>query len=97
MAPRVTMALVLVTDLGFVACFAVTGPGLIPAVWAFADCTDPLTVAWNRPFLWFDLPASLTGLASLLLRRGPALVLTAASGLRASALRTLRGDFSPAW
>nr|WP_063792007.1 DUF5360 family protein [Nonomuraea pusilla] len=96
MAPRVTMALVLVTDLGFVACFAVTGPGLIAAVWAL-PCTDPLTVAWNRSFLWFDLPASLTGRASLLLRRGPALVLTAASGLRASALRTLRGDFSPAW
>ncbi|WP_420538124.1 DUF5360 family protein [Nonomuraea pusilla] len=74
-----------------------TGPGLIPAVWAFADCTDPLTVACNRSFLWFDLPASLTGLASLLLRRGPALVLAAASGLRTSALRTLRGDFSPAW
>ncbi|MBE3012401.1 DUF5360 family protein [Microbispora sp. NEAU-D428] len=104
---RVTKALMLVTDLGFVAYFTITGLGLIPPQWAFADYADPLMVAWNWSFLWIDLPAGATGLASLrLLRRGSpsgtplmlvSLVLTTASGLMAIAFWTLRGDFSLAW
>jgi hypothetical protein len=97
----------LVTDLGFVVYFTVTGIGLIPPEWAFADYADPLMADWNWSFLWIDLPASVTGLTSLhLLRRGApsgpplmlvSLVLTMASGLMAIAFWTLRGDFSLAW
>ncbi|GAA2412103.1 DUF5360 family protein [Nonomuraea africana] len=104
---RATKALMLVTDLGFVAYFSVTGLGLIPPQWAFADYANPLMADWNWSFLWIDLLASATGLTSLwLLRAGGArgrglmlvsLVLTMASGLMAIAFWTLRGDFSPAW
>ncbi|WP_173525201.1 DUF5360 family protein [Nonomuraea antri] len=97
----------LVTDVGFVVYFAVTGLGLIPPEWAFADYANPLMADWNWSFLWIDLLASATGLTSLwLLRRrrasGPSLmlvslVLTMASGLMAIAFWTLRGDFSLAW
>ncbi|MEV4165678.1 DUF5360 family protein [Nonomuraea dietziae] len=104
---RATKALMLVTDLGFVVYFSVTGLGLIPPQWAFADYGNPLMADWNWSFLWIDLLASATGLTSLwLLRTGGArgaglmlvsLVLTMASGLMAIAFWTLRGDFSPAW
>ncbi|WP_223167271.1 DUF5360 family protein [Nonomuraea sp. SYSU D8015] len=98
---RTTKALMLVTDLGFVAYFAVTGLGLIPPEWAFADYADPVMADWNWSFLWIDLLASVTGLASLRLRNEPlmlvSLVLTMASGLMAIAFWTLRGDFSLAW
>ncbi|MER7133758.1 DUF5360 family protein [Streptosporangium saharense] len=103
----VTKRLMLLTDVGFLAYFSVTGLGLVPAAWAFADYANPLMVAWNWSFLWIDLLASATGLLSLhLLRRGVrdagqlmlvSLVLTSASGLMAVAFWTLRGDFSPAW
>ncbi|MFI6790453.1 DUF5360 family protein [Nonomuraea sp. NPDC050383] len=110
---RATKALMLATDVGFVAYFTVTGLGLIPPEWAFAGYTDPVMVAWNWSFLWIDLAASATGLTSLwlLARSGVAspssgagvplmlvsLVLTMASGLMAIAFWTLRGDFSLAW
>ncbi|MEU6718908.1 DUF5360 family protein [Nonomuraea sp. NPDC046802] len=104
---RITKTLMLVTDLGFVAYFSVTGLGLIPPEWAFADYDDPLMVDWNWSFLWLDLLASATGLTSLrLLRRGSpsgpslmliSLVLTMASGLMAIAFWTLRGEFSLVW
>ncbi|MEV0380593.1 DUF5360 family protein [Nonomuraea sp. NPDC050643] len=69
----VTKALMLVTDLGFVAYFAVTGLGLIPPEWAFADYADPMMADWNWSFLWIDLLAAATGLGSLhLLRRARA-------------------------
>lgn len=48
---RVTKALMLVTDVGLVAYFTITGLGLIPPELAFADYTDPLMVAWNWSFL----------------------------------------------
>ncbi|MFD1538617.1 DUF5360 family protein [Nonomuraea guangzhouensis] len=105
--PRTTKALMLVTDVGFVVYFTVTGLGLIPPEWAFADYANPLMADWNWSFLWIDLLASATGLTSLLLlRRGSpsgsplmlvSLVLTMASGLMAIAFWTLRGDFSPLW
>ncbi|MFI6601064.1 DUF5360 family protein [Nonomuraea sp. NPDC050536] len=104
---RTTKALMLATDLGFVAYFLVTGLGLVPAAWAFADYGDPLMVAWNWSFLWIDLLASATGLTSLWLMRrrstsGPplmlvSLALTMASGLMAVAFWTLRGDFTLQW
>ncbi|MGV9777507.1 DUF5360 family protein [Streptosporangium sp. NPDC003464] len=103
----VTKALMLVTDIGFLVYFSVTGLGLVPPEWAFADYADPIMVSWNWSFLWIDVLASATGLTSLhLIRRGApngpplmlvSLVLTAASGLMAIAFWTLRGDFSPAW
>ncbi|GAA3067306.1 hypothetical protein GCM10017600_84540 [Streptosporangium carneum] len=97
----------LVTDVGFLVYFSITGLGLVPPEWAFADYADPLMVSWNWSFLWIDLPAGATGLAGLLLLRrrassGPQLmlvspVLTSASGLMAVAFWTLRGDFSLVW
>ncbi|MEV4571515.1 DUF5360 family protein [Nonomuraea sp. NPDC049419] len=63
----------LATDVGFVVYFTVTGLGLIPLEWAFADYTNPLMVDWNWSFLWIDLLAGATGLTSLwLLRRDQA-------------------------
>ncbi|MFC7715314.1 DUF5360 family protein [Nonomuraea recticatena] len=59
----------LVTDLGFVVYFSVTGLGLIPPEWAFADYGNPLMADWNWSFLWIDLLASATGLTSLWLLR----------------------------
>ncbi|MFE3452205.1 DUF5360 family protein [Nonomuraea sp. NPDC059194] len=104
---RTTKALMLATDVGFVVYFSVTGMGLIPAAWAFADYANPLMADWNWSFLWIDLLASATGLTSLWLLRGGrsrgeplmlvSLVLTMASGLMAIAFWTLRGDFSLAW
>lgn len=106
-ALRRTKWLMLVTDVGFIVYFSVTGLALIPAEWVFADYANPLMVSWNWSFLWIDLLASATGLSSLwLLHRhsasGPplmliSLVLTMASGLMAIAFWTLRGDFSLAW
>ncbi|MEV1249110.1 DUF5360 family protein [Nonomuraea sp. NPDC050022] len=97
----------LLTDLAFVVYFTITGLGAIPPEWAFADYTNPVMADWNWSFLWIDLLASATGLASLyLLRRASrsglglmlvSLVLTMASGLMAIAFWTLRGDFSLAW
>ncbi|MFI6292034.1 DUF5360 family protein [Nonomuraea sp. NPDC050790] len=106
---RATKALMRVTDVGFVVYFSVTGLGLIPPEWAFADYANPLMADWNWSFLWIDLLASVTGLTSLWLLRGGgsrpggaplmlvSLVLTMASGLMAIAFWTLRGDFSLAW
>ncbi|SNT62032.1 hypothetical protein SAMN05216276_108712 [Streptosporangium subroseum] len=45
---RITKALMLVTDLGFKAYFTITGLGLIPLEWAFADCADRLLARLNR-------------------------------------------------
>ena len=71
---RATKGLMLVTDVGFVFYFAITGLGLIPGEWAFADYANPLMVDWNWSFLWIDLLASVTGLTSLwLLRRNRAI------------------------
>ncbi|MEV0230120.1 DUF5360 family protein [Nonomuraea sp. NPDC050786] len=97
-----TKRLMLVTDLGFVAYFTITGLGLIPPEWAFADYANPLMADWNWSFLWIDLLASATGLASLWVFRSDqlmlvSLVLTMASGLMAIAFWTLRGDFSLVW
>ncbi|MFD9939868.1 DUF5360 family protein [Nonomuraea sp. NPDC059023] len=106
---RATKALMLGTDVGFVVYFSVTGLGLIPPEWAFADYANPLMADWNWSFLWIDMLASATGLTSLWLLRGGvprpggpplmlvSLVLTMASGLMAIAFWTLRGDFSLAW
>lgn len=98
---RTTKVLMLVTDLGFIAYFSITGLGLIPPEWVFADYANPLMADWNWSFLWIDLAASATGLISLWTRNGPlmlvSLVLTMASGLMAIAFWTLRGDFSLMW
>ncbi|MEV4111663.1 DUF5360 family protein [Nonomuraea sp. NPDC049695] len=97
-----TKRLMLVTDLGFVAYFTITGLGLIPPEWAFADYANPLMADWNWSFLWIDLLASTTGLAGLWVFRSDqlmlvSLVLTMASGLMAIAFWTLRGDYSLVW
>lgn len=98
---RTTKTLMLITDLGFIAYFTITGLRVIPPEWAFADYANPLMADWNWSFLWIDMVASFTGLVSLL-RRNQALmlvslVLTMASGLMAIAFWTLRGDFSLMW
>ena len=100
-------ALLLVTDLGFVAYWAITALHLLPEAWLFRDYADPVLSSWNWSFLPIDLLASATGLAAISgARRGTgqadawlaiSLVLTACSGLMALSFWTLRSDFDPAW
>ncbi|MFI6156874.1 DUF5360 family protein [Kitasatospora sp. NPDC051170] len=102
---KVSMAL---TDLGFLAYWAVTVTALLPARYAYRDYDDPILADWNYSFLPLDLLASLTGLAALLTacRGGRAavrplmlisLVLTSTAGLQALAFWALRGDFTLSW
>ncbi len=97
----------LVVDFGFIAYWAITALGLIPADLLFKDYHDPILVAWNWSFLPLDLAISATGLPALWLwRRGRAewrplalvsLVLTSCSGLMAVAFWGFRCDFDLWW
>jgi hypothetical protein len=104
--PRLLRPLFLVVDLGFIAYWAITLAGVIPAEYLFKDYDDPILQAWNWSFLPLDLGISATGLAALRrARTGRAwrslaivsLVLTPCSGLMAVSFWALRGDFDPAW
>ena len=104
---RALRGLMLVTDLGFIAYWAVTGLHAVPEAYLFKDYQDPLIVAWNWSFLPLDLTISASGLLSLWLqrrgdRRWPALTLvsltlTSCSGLMALAFWALRRDFDVTW
>lgn len=97
----------LLVDLGFLAYWAITLLGLLPASWLYAHHDDPVMVAWNWSFLPLDLFVSATGLAALVLARRhdprwflPALVslaFTSASGMNAIAFWALRGDLDLSW
>ncbi|MBA3826585.1 MAG: DUF5360 family protein, partial [Ktedonobacterales bacterium] len=97
----------LVTDIGFIVYWAITGLHLIPPQYLYHDATNPLLVAWNWSFLPLDLAISATGLTGWWLwRRGSgfwlplvvvSLTLTVCSGLQAIAFWALRGDFAADW
>jgi putative acetyltransferase len=97
----------LLTDLGFIAYWAITAAGVLPAAWLFKDYDNPILIAWNWSFAPLDLLASASGLAALVYaRRGASawralallsLALTFCAGLLALSFWTLRGDFDVAW
>ena len=100
-------ALLLITDLGFIAYWATSALHLLPEAWLFKDHDNPILVAWNWSFLPVDLLASVLGLAALLMagRGRPAwrsvalisLAFTLCAGLMAVAFWALRADFELAW
>ncbi|MGA4544234.1 YvaD family protein [Uniformispora flossi] len=104
---RVVKVLMVVTDVGFIAYWAITIAHVLPESALFNDYRDERIVAWNWSFLPLDLLISATGLTALrLARQGReawrplmlvSLTLTSCSGLQAIGFWTIRGDFSPAW
>jgi hypothetical protein len=105
--PRGLPTLMVLTDLGFIVYWVVTGLHLLPPEWLYRDATNALMVDWNWSFLSLDLLVSFTGLLALVLaRRGNAtarglvtisLTLTSASGLMALSFWVLRRDFELGW
>lgn len=97
----------LLTDVGFIVYWVVTGLHLLPPEWLYRDATNALMVDWNWSFLSLDLLVSATGLSALhLARRGVtaarglvtiSLTLTSASGLMALSFWVLRRDFDLGW
>ncbi|REJ25208.1 MAG: hypothetical protein C6P37_15015 [Caldibacillus debilis] len=97
----------LITDIGFILYWILTGFHWIPKNWAFKDYGHPLIIAWNWSFLPLDLLISFTGLWSLYLRQKGkrewaafalvSLVSTFCSGLQAIAFWAFRRDFDPVW
>jgi hypothetical protein len=93
--------LMLFTDLGLLAYWAVTATQLIPPY------PEQMLVDWNWSFLTVDLLAAGTGLTALHLARRQhpnarsvvliSLALTHAAGLLALNFWVLRGDYSLAW
>ncbi len=111
-APRGLKASLLITDIAFLAYWAMTalvalGVLKIPTEYLYSDYHNPLVVAWNWSFMPLDIGLSLCGLlAFALLRRnnptwkGLAIVslsLTFCAGLMAIGFWAIRGDFDPTW
>lgn len=104
---RVTRALMLVVDVGFVVYWLLIAGSVLPAATMFPEYDDARVQAWNWSFLPLDLAASVTGLVSLALwRRGRdagkllmavSLTLTLCAGLMAVAYWTFRGQFDLTW
>jgi hypothetical protein len=104
---RLFRALLLVTDVGFLAYWATTLLHLLPPAWLFSGYGDATVSAWNLSFLPLDLVVSATGLSSLALRRACrhaaramlslSLLATSISGLQAISFWAIRGDFDWAW
>lgn len=105
--PRGLPTLMVLTDLGFIVYWVVTGLHLLPPQWLYRDASNALMVDWNWSFLSLDLLVSFTGLLALTLsRRGNhaaqglvtiSLTLTSASGLMALSFWVLRRDFDLGW
>jgi hypothetical protein len=97
----------LITDIGFIVYWLLTGLALIPPEHAFSDYKNPLIVAWNWSFLPLDLAISATGLSAVYLHRKSnnfwkslaliSLAFTVTSGLNAIAFWVIRGDFNLTW
>lgn len=104
---RVTMIAMVVTDLGFIAYWALIITDALPPEAMFDEYTDPRVAAWNWSFLPLDVAASLTGIAAVRAVRGsrPAaptllalsLALTATAGGMAVAYFAHRGQADPGW
>lgn len=108
----VRRALMLITDLGMLAYWAVAGLMAasvidVPGDWLFRNYHEPHVVAWNWSFFPLDILLSLSGLQALRAeRRGDeswriwaavSLTLTMCVGLMALSYWTLMHDFDPAW
>lgn len=104
---RALKALMIFTDIGFIAYWFITCLHIIPAEFLFRDYTNPLLVAWNWSFLPLDLGISASGLTALwLLRRHHgawlpltiiSLALTSVSGLQAIAFWVIVSDYNLTW
>ncbi len=104
---RLRRLLLLVTDLGFLAYWALSLGHVLPASWLYRDFAEPTTVAWNQSFLPLDLLVSATGLGSVALEKkcpGSARMLlalsllgTSISGLQAIAFWAFKHDFDAGW
>jgi hypothetical protein len=104
---RVMKALMILTDIGFIAYWLVTLLHLIPAELLFRDYTNLILVHWNWSFLPLDLAISATGLTSVWLYKKRydiwrplaliSLTLTFVSGLQAIAFWVFAGDFNMSW
>lgn len=110
--PRGLKAALLVTDVGFLVYWGLTGlvaAGLlaIPGEYLYSDYNDPLVVAWNWSFMPLDVILSLAGITAISLHRAGdqrwrglaviSLSLTVCAGLMAISFWTIRGDFDAAW
>jgi hypothetical protein len=97
----------IITDVGFVLYWIVSGFKLIPEMYLFKDYSNPLTVAWNWSFFPLDILISITGFSSLYLNKVGnilwkqialvSLVLTFCSGLQAISFWWIRLDFDISW
>lgn len=106
-SPLALRVLLLLTDLGFLAYWALTLGHFLPPSWLYSDYREPVTVAWNQSFLPLDLLVSASGLSSVALeRRCPSsartlllvsLVGTSISGLQALSFWAFRHELDPAW
>ncbi len=105
-------ALLLMTDLGFLAYWAVMGvhaAGILtlPPDWLYPNADDARVAAWNWSFLPLDVAFSLIGLAATsAARRGDpiwrplaliSLVLTMTAGLMAVSYWTLTREIAWSW
>ncbi len=104
--PTWLLAAFLTIDFGFIAYWAITVLGVIPAEHLFKDYENPILQSWNWSFLPLDLLISATGLTAVTRFRAGldwrpmallSLVLTSCSGLQAIAFWTIHRDFDPAW
>ncbi len=102
----------LVTDVGFVAYWAVSllvlvGLDVVPKSWLFKDYDDPIVFAWNWSFFPLDMVLSGCGLWAVRRHaRGDegwrplaafSLALTFCAGFMAISFWVIRCDFDPSW
>lgn len=110
--PRGLKTSLLITDIGFLAYWALTALAAagvigIPAEYLYSDYHNPLVVAWNWSFMPLDVALSFVGLLAISRHRAGAqswrglaivsLSLTFCAGLMAISFWTIRSDFDPAW
>jgi hypothetical protein len=97
----------LVTDVGFLAYWAVIFFSLLPADLLYKDHDKPIMVAWNWSFAPIDILASLSGLSAIWLsKRNPALayillitsiIFTFCAGTMAISFWWIQGEFELIW
>ena len=110
--PRGLKTSLLITDIGFLAYWALTALAAagvigIPAEYLYSDYNNPLVVAWNWSFMPLDVILSVVGIAAISLHRAgtaswrglaiASLALTFCAGLMAISFWAIRGDFDPGW
>jgi hypothetical protein len=103
---------ILITDIGFLLYWAVSGLALIGVItlssdWMYGGYDDPRVVAWNWSFLSIDLPFSLLGLVAVAAERAGnpvwrplailSLAFTIAAGAMAVSYWALLQEWNPSW